>query len=166
MVDCKWSDSKSGTVEYAYVPLGRKYALASGLMQITYNTGATVILEGPCRYTVEAESGGYLGIGRLTAKLEQKGRRGEEGSTTAANQQSPFRVPPSAFFVRTPTAKVTDLGTEFGVSVDTSGMTESHVFRGTVLLAAAGSRQDSTSIALARMSRRESRRRPAAKFSW
>ena len=38
IVDCLWADSKTGTVDYAYVPLGRKYALASGLMEITYNT--------------------------------------------------------------------------------------------------------------------------------
>jgi hypothetical protein len=34
--------------------------------------------------------------------------------------------------VRTPTAVVTDLGTEFGVSVDKEGQTMSHVFRGMV----------------------------------
>ena len=34
--------------------------------------------------------------------------------------------------VRTPTAVVTDLGTEFGVEVNKEGRTTSHVFRGTV----------------------------------
>ena len=43
---------------------------------------------------------------------------------------SPFPLPP--FFVRTPTAIVTDLGTEFGVEVSKEGHTISHVFRGTV----------------------------------
>ena len=32
-----------------YVPLGRKYALASGLMEISYDTGTKVILEGHVR---------------------------------------------------------------------------------------------------------------------
>ena len=36
------------------------------------------------------------------------------------------------FAVRTPTAVVTDLGTEFGVEVGKSGATAAHVFRGTV----------------------------------
>jgi hypothetical protein len=36
------------------------------------------------------------------------------------------------FAVRTPTAIVTDLGTEFGVEVETSGATRSHVFRGSI----------------------------------
>jgi hypothetical protein len=38
----------------------------------------------------------------------------------------------SLFAVRTPTAIVTDLGTEFGVEVDREGSTTSHVFRGSV----------------------------------
>ena len=36
------------------------------------------------------------------------------------------------FFVRTPSAIITDLGTEFGVECDKSGATKSHVFRGSV----------------------------------
>ena len=38
----------------------------------------------------------------------------------------------SLFAVRTPTATVTDLGTEFGVEVGKSGVTVAHVFRGMV----------------------------------
>ncbi len=49
------------------VPLGRKYALSSGLMEISYQSGAKVILEGPCTYEVESEVGGYLALGKLTA---------------------------------------------------------------------------------------------------
>jgi hypothetical protein len=150
MVDCRWSDSSTGTVSYAYVPLGRRYALASGLMEITYDTGTTVILEGPCTYTVESKTSGFLGIGRLTAKVEERGERRGERKTLAAGQQTvnsnrksaaPLAtLPPSlVFVVRTPTATVTDLGTEFGVAVDESGQTESHVFRGRVLLAAVDS---------------------------
>ena len=34
--------------------------------------------------------------------------------------------------IRTPTATVTDLGTEFGVEVSQTGATETHVLRGAV----------------------------------
>ena len=44
MVECRWADPKCGAINHAYVPLGRKYALASGLMEITYDTGGKVIL--------------------------------------------------------------------------------------------------------------------------
>ncbi len=66
-------------------------------------------------------------------------------------------LPSPLFFVRTPTAKVTDLGTEFGVAVDKAGMTESHVFRGKVLLAAldgGGQRQEREVTLLANQSAR------------
>ena len=48
---------------------------------------------------------------------------------------SPLSPLPSPLFsVRTPTAIVTDLGTEFGVEVDKLGATQSHVFRGKIAL--------------------------------
>ena len=131
MVDCAWSDPASEAINGAYVPLGRKYALAAGLMEITYDTGARVILQGPVTYEVESAAGGYLSIGKLTAKLEKKSEvRGQK--LESANQKSEIRN--QKFCVRTPSAVVTDLGTEFGVEVDKQGRTESHVFQGTVEL--------------------------------
>ena len=47
MVDCQWADPATEACERDSVPLGRKYALASGFMEITYDTGAKVILQGP-----------------------------------------------------------------------------------------------------------------------
>ncbi len=49
-----------------------------------------------------------------------------------ANPQS--LIPHPLFAVRTPTATVTDLGTEFGVEVDKQGGVISHVYRGSVTL--------------------------------
>ena len=149
MIECRWADPKTGTVDYAYVPLGRKYALASGLMEITYDTGAKVILQGPCTYKVESETGGYLSQGKVTAKIGERGEgraeRGEgRGERNPASPQSAMSnhsspsllspLPAPLFSIRTPTALVTDFGTEFGVEVDRNGMTESHVFRGKVVL--------------------------------
>ena len=60
------------------------------------------------------------------------------------NQKSliPNPNPYPLFVVRTPTAVITDLGTEFGVEVDKSGVTHSHVFRGKIeVRPAAGTRQ-------------------------
>ena len=64
MVDCKWNGSSR-------VSLGQRFDLASGLMEITYDIGAKVILQGPVTYSVEA-NGGYLAVGKLTGKLEKK----------------------------------------------------------------------------------------------
>ena len=136
MVDVKWSDDPYYLPPLgAYVSLGRKYKLDSGLMEITYDSGAKVILEGPCTYEVESENGGYLALGKLTAKVEKE-RSEVRGQRSDHSPLSP--LPSPLFSVRTPPAVVTDLGTEFGVEVDRSGVTESHVFRGSVKVQVVG----------------------------
>ena len=116
-------------------PLGRKYALASGFMEITYDTGAKVILQGPCTYEVESTTGGYLSLGKLTARVDAVAKsQVPSPKTQVPNPSSLIPHPSSLFSVRTPTAIVTDLGTEFGVEVAKSGATKSHVFRGKVEL--------------------------------
>ena len=125
--------------------------LKSGLMEIAYDTGARVILQGPAAYEVESKSGGFLSVGRLTARAEKRaeggGRRaeGEVGSRqSAVGSKSEIRNPKSLipdpqsltpnplFSVRTPAAIVSDLGTEFGVEVDASGLSRAIVFQGTI----------------------------------
>ena len=139
MVDCQWEEAargrgaeESGQTNLkskirnlkSPVFLGDRLALRSGLLEITYNSGAKVILQGPVTYEVESAAGGYLLVGRLTAKLEKK----EEQTVS----RSSLLAASSLFVVRTPTAVVTDLGTEFGVEVRKDGSTVSHVFRGSV----------------------------------
>ena len=82
MVDCKWNGGSR-------VSLGQKCQLASGLMEITYDTGAKVILQGPVTYQVEA-NGGYLAVGKLTGKLE-RGERGEGRGERVTNRKSEIR---------------------------------------------------------------------------
>ncbi|MCG2683820.1 MAG: hypothetical protein L6306_09425, partial [Planctomycetales bacterium] len=50
----------------------------------------------------------------------------------ATNSNPQSLIPNPLFAIRTPTAIVTDLGTEFGVEVSEEGTTTSHVFRGSV----------------------------------
>ena len=139
MVDCKWEGSAgrgqgSGVEnQKSFVALGDKFILSSGLMEITYDTGAKVILQGPCTYNAESTSGGYLSIGKLTARVEKKtksGKRKADEKSEIPNPQSPISNP--LFFVRTPTATVTDLGTEFGVEVKEAGVTEAYVLHGRI----------------------------------
>ena len=140
MADCRWADL--GSVPHGNaVSLGGKFALASGLMEITYDSGAKVILQGPCTYEVESAASGFLALGKLTARVETKGEGGRGKAEEAGNSKSevrnpksPFLLPPSPFIVKTPTAVVTDLGTEFGVEVEKGGQTQARVFRGKVQL--------------------------------
>ena len=151
MVDCVWSVGSENklpspacgrgvggdgglnksSVLYSRVSLGDHFNISSGLLEITYDTGAKVILQGPVTYEVESAAGGYLTVGKLTAKLETKEERETKNEERVASRSS-LLVPNCSFAVRTPTAIVTDLGTEFGVEVDKKGITMSHVFQGSV----------------------------------
>ena len=68
LVNCRWPDRGTETFDGAAIRLGSKYALAAGFMEITYDTGAKVILQGPCTYEVESAAGGFLALGKLTAR--------------------------------------------------------------------------------------------------
>lgn len=152
MVDCEWKAVPSGrrlvaSGRNSKVALGDKVALASGLMEITYDTGAKVILQGPVTYEVEL-NGGYLAVGKLTGKLEKgSGFRGQGSETenqksSLATNHWPLATSSNPFVIRTPRAIITDLGTEFGVEVNGSGVTETHVFAGTVKMAPSTSSKD------------------------
>jgi hypothetical protein len=144
MVDCRWLEKPKSEIRNpkqignpksqirnlnSPVSLGDRLAILSGLLEITYDTGVRVILQGPVTYEVESPDGGFLSLGKLTARVEKKA----EGGRRKAEESNPQSLIPNPLFVvRTPTATVTDLGTEFGVEVAESGETTSHVFRGSV----------------------------------
>ncbi len=164
MAACRWdakgskntnAAARTAASANAYVFLGDQFSIASGLMEITYDTGAKVILQGPATYEVDSRDGGFLAVGKLTARLEKRGEKREESAEKVASGQWPVasetnpksrnpeipkspaprpQSPTPTFAVRTPTAIVTDLGTEFGVEVDEQGTTTSHVFQGSVRL--------------------------------
>ena len=152
MADCQWGQGSGFRVQgseilnpKSLVALGDKFALSSGLLEITYDTGAKVILQGPVTYEVESSQRRLSVGGQADGKGGKEGgrRRAEGGRRGGGRNQSnpqsliPLHYPLSTihyplFSVRTPTATVTDLGTEFGVEVDESGVTGSHVFQGSV----------------------------------
>ncbi len=154
------------------VALGRTCDLTSGLLEISYDSGAKVILQGPCRYQVDSPAGGFLSLGKLTARVDsgQWPVASEERSEVRGQGSEHYPLSTShypLFSVRTPTAVVTDLGTEFGVEVGKEGSTTSHVFRGSVrvrLAADAGQQSGKTEVVLranqsARVERGRERRR-------
>jgi hypothetical protein len=152
MVDCTWANAKLAP-SMQRVLLGDKFAMASGLMEITYDTGAKVILQGLCTYTVESKTGGYLARGKLMARVDKKGagnpksqipnqhieRLAEQAPPLHGSSPDPRPQSPAPLFsVRTPTAVVNDLGTEFGVEVNENSDSSVHVFSGAVDLIPAG----------------------------
>jgi hypothetical protein len=116
MVNCVWQETADHKTEIrslkSLISLGDVLALQSGLLEISYDTGAKVILQGRVTYEVDSTNGGYLSVGKMTGKVTTKAARG--------------------LTIRTPTAVITDLGTEFGVAVNNEQLTKAHVFVGSV----------------------------------
>jgi hypothetical protein len=85
------------------------YDLRDGLAKMELGQGTSLLLEAPCQVELKGMDEVTLRKGRLTTV-----------------------VPPQAkgFRVRTPTALITDLGTEFGVITHSDGSTEAHVLKG------------------------------------
>lgn len=112
----KWVDVDSEMVNGAAIPAGdRSLLLREGYAELLFNNQARVTIEGPAEFQILTEDQIKLVYGRLYA-----------------------RVPREAigFTVKTPSAQIVDLGTEFGVDTDFHSDTSLHVVKGkTVLIA-------------------------------
>ncbi len=108
----KWVDVDFPPLEGAELRAGHM-TLVQGFAQITYNTGARVVLQAPAAIDLLEGNRLYLYKGNAVAY-----------------------VPRSAvgFMIQTSKANVVDYGTEFGVTAYSNGITETHVFRGQVTL--------------------------------
>ena len=98
----------------AEVPSDHCFVLSQGILELTYNGGAKVTLEGPTLFYVDSPRGGTLQQGKATVS-----------------------TPPPAdrplFCVRSRTAVVTERGNcQFGLEVERSGASHVYVFRGSV----------------------------------
>ncbi len=89
----------------------RRLQLTGGLVELKFARGATVIIEGPADFEVLGPQHAFLHQGRAVTRLP-KGTKG--------------------FILDSPRGRLVDQGTEFGVSVTSSGDTEVHVLEGKV----------------------------------
>ena len=138
--NCQWADGSAAARAGDPVPMGRTYVMTEGLLEITYDCGAKVIVEGPAIYAAFSHNGGALCLGKVTAAAGKLDR----GRLIAA-ERAKGRLPPSptvaAFCVNTPSAVITDKGNqaaEFGVEVDHSKATYARVLQGTISFVAPG----------------------------
>jgi hypothetical protein len=112
LVGCEWP---TGTTPLKFGdPLapGQRLQVEKGLMQVTFGTGAKVVLEGPTDFTVTTPGQATLQSGKIAAAVPRFAR---------------------GYTILTPTAEIVDLGTEFGVDVDSAGRSQIHVFEGDVV---------------------------------
>lgn len=124
--DVTWGRTAASQEFLLRVRRGDRIEVASGLVQVDYYSGASIILQGPCAFVPTGNSSGRIEYGNLT------------GNVTHGD-----------FVLTTPTAKVIDLGTEFGVSVDGVARTDVCVFDGEVrVLAGLHGDDDAASVLL------------------
>src|SRR5262249_31377974 len=105
-----WLDPNESYALASQVRTGQRLALECGQVELTYRSGAKLLLTGPSEFLV-LESGGKLVRGELVARVPEGGR---------------------GFSVTTPHGKIVDLGTEFSVVVDDFGVSQVSVFEGKV----------------------------------
>ena len=108
--EVQWAESSLKARDDGWLETGR-LNLKSGLAEVTFGSGARVMLEGPVVFDIEQTNRGFLKRGQLTAEVPG---------------------PASGFVINTPTLNVVDLGTRFGLSVKNNGESEIHVMQGVV----------------------------------
>jgi hypothetical protein len=112
IVGVEWSDEAEIKPELGNTLEPCKLKLESGLAQIEFLQGSTVVLEGPVEFEIINPNGGELFFGKLRASVPQVA---------------------TGFSIEVPNGKIIDLGTEFGLHVHEGGSTEVFVYKGRVL---------------------------------
>ena len=109
--DCKWVNSDSALHAGELLHKGQRVELAGGFAEITFDSGAQVVLEGPVLFEVNSAWDATLHHGTIKAS-----------------------VPPQAigFRVANASVEVVDLGTEFTMIADASGAADVLVLKGAV----------------------------------
>ncbi|MBN2376268.1 MAG: FecR domain-containing protein [Sedimentisphaerales bacterium] len=111
--NARWANTKLKIGQGTRLNASSLY-LQSGMAQIIFDDGATVILQAPSEFEIVSSNKMTLRRGKLVA-----------------------HVPPEAFgfVINTPEASIVDLGTEFGVEIGEEKQSDIYVFQGKVVLA-------------------------------
>lgn len=109
-VDCTWN-AAGGVPREGERLVPDTFVLEHGVAEFVFDSGATLVLEGPARLAIESRQAARLEAGQVVFRNHEDG-------------------PP--FDLRTPQAVLIDLGTEYAVAVDDAGAEEVHVFEGEV----------------------------------
>lgn len=111
--DVRWDRAGQPVPNGARLPAGEVH-IAEGVIEIMFDSGVKVVLEGPARFVPQSSRSGLLRSGKLVA-------------------QCPAGSPP--FAVQTSTAVAAGAGAEFACEVKPDGATKVHVFDGQVEVA-------------------------------
>lgn len=109
-VDAVWAE-EGGKRPASLLRAGDTLMLEEGMVELIFRGGSKVVLQGPCSFTPLGPTLCELSVGRALARVDD---------------------PDAGFAIRTPTALIVDLGTEFLVDTQDDGQTTTHVVSGEV----------------------------------
>ncbi|MEI6644500.1 MAG: LamG-like jellyroll fold domain-containing protein [bacterium] len=109
-VKCLWGTSRQATAVGTRLTCGT-VQLVQGLCEIEFDSGARMILEGPSVLEIQSRDRAFLRTGAVTCMVPKKA---------------------IGFVVQTPSSRVVDFGTEFGIRAEESGASQVHTFTGLV----------------------------------
>ncbi len=121
-----WAEGQVGTHHGAHLVIGHRMEVQEGIVEITYQSGAEVLLTGPAAFVVSSARSGTLHHGCAVSRVSEPAR---------------------GFYIDAGQVRVIDLGTEFGVAVEESGAGEVYVFEGRVEVTNRERRQPSEHLA-------------------
>ena len=128
-VGVKWGSS-SEMLEIGDLILTNQpaYIIEEGIVKINYDQGVDVLIEGPAEFQILADDRIGLTYGKVYSKVQREA---------------------IGFSVYTPSTKIIDLGTEFGVHAQNNGDTKLYVVKGKTALVA-GDGDDRASVEVTR----------------
>lgn len=131
--ECRWAEGSPSRRVGDFLRRGQRLDLSQGFAEVTFDSGAVVLLEGPAVLDVNSAWNSMLRRGALTAN-----------------------VPPQAvgFRVSNPAVEVVDLGTEFSMIVDGQGTADVFVLQGEVEAVPTGQEEQDSLLLKANESRR------------
>ena len=109
-INAQWSDPTMQFNINRELRVG-SFELLKGFVEITFDKGAEVVVQGPAIIDIETDNQLFLHYGKVFSRVPKES---------------------TGFTIRTPDATVVDYGTEFGVQVSKDGRTEAHVTVGKV----------------------------------
>ena len=110
----KWADRSTHLARNAFLFDDKKsYYLAEGSLKIQFEDGARVVVSGPATFAIKDRDRMSMESGKLFAHVPKAA---------------------TGFRVDTPSCGVVDLGTEFGIDVNSSGFTDVHLCKGKAML--------------------------------
>jgi len=110
----KWSGTERALPEMSRLAVGQVLSIQEGEAEIFFDQAVQLVVRGPALIEFRSPMEIYSSHGIISARVGEKGK---------------------GFAIQTPTGRITDLGTEFGVDIGEKGSTDVAVFRGAVDLA-------------------------------